>query len=895
MSVTQVKQSVGSWNVRLRGNIPESVVDSLIPFGHIAIVPGSVNVSEYNDELLSAARYVGVYRSRADNTDGIVIGGVGLESWLGDENGAGDVFESPLTFTAANFSSAITGALPPGGAIIAGTMGSVPGTFTGQFQWTTPRKVLDYITSVFGAEWRVNNTGTLDAGTIAQLYTTTPRAILMSKEDASSLRLRAMPGVSTMARESADYATRVVVLGQGEGETIQVGTADQISVPYNDLHGNEVVVTRVVSESFSEGDNVDTRAALFLAQYGQPQVPSVNLSTSTYDIKGNVQVGDYVYVYNTLAGFVDPANEETWNGEIIHPIKLRVSELSWPIRDGWTVAFRDHQGNWIDLSPYVFYEGGDTNIVVGDLPRSLTGGGVTEPVGSRPSVDTSIPSSPSFTSTSVGAYQSDSTNTTKAAIRLTWDVPLNQDGSTIVDGDHYEIRYRLTQVIGYKVKWGQIGVPASNPYKWGELEGNKWGAPVSEPVSANPEWITLFFSWGTNEGTIYELTPGVEYEIQIRAVDAQTPPHIGPYSSSHLVTTVGDLFAPSTPAAPVVAGSMVAIQVVHTLGKNSGGEFNLEVDTVRLTVHVGGSESFFPDDSNQVGEMAANAGMITGRIPSVGTFPITPTETVYVKVIAVDRAGNKSQASPGATVTAELIDDSHISSLTVSKLTAGTITADMILGAAIRTALTGSRVELSSEGIKVYDSTGTETMSVDSATGGISITGDFKSDLSDGQRVEIRDHPFWGPALAFSPGSIPIAPNPSEGYLACDNEDVGFPFTTMAIVGPTYDADMASADNNYRCLLITQSTPTSQNIILAASRGYGLSAINDAQLNVGADTEAFITLTAERISLFSNELGFFATSPISKPTVTGSRGGNAALASLLTALSNLGLITNSTT
>ena len=41
-------------------------------------------------------------------------------------------------------------------------------------------------------------------------------------------------------------------------------------------------------------------------------------------------------------------------------------------------------------------------------------------------------------------------------------------------------------------------------------------------------------------------------------------------------------------------------------------------------------------------------------------------------------------------------------------------------------------------------------------------------------------------------------------------------------------------------------------------------------------------------------VGFQGTNPITKPTVTGSRGGNAALASLLTALANYGLITDST-
>jgi len=48
------------------------------------------------------------------------------------------------------------------------------------------------------------------------------------------------------------------------------------------------------------------------------------------------------------------------------------------------------------------------------------------------------------------------------------------------------------------------------------------------------------------------------------------------------------------------------------------------------------------------------------------------------------------------------------------------------------------------------------------------------------------------------------------------------------------------------------------------------------------------------IRAYDNRVGFCNTSPIEKPTVSGSRGGNAALASLLTALENYGLITDST-
>jgi hypothetical protein len=687
--------------VRLKGNIPKRVLLALEPFGHVAIVPGSVNVAEYGDNLLTAARYVGVYRTKSSANDATTISGVGLESWLGDENSAGDVFETPLELTAVGFGTAIAAALPPNGAITAGTIFSVgAGLYTGRHQWVTSRQILDYITSLYGAEWRVNNNGTLDAGTIAQLYSVTPRAILVTKNDSSDLRYRALPGDATMALESAAYATRVVVLGEGEGETIQVGTADAPLATYKDLHGNDVVITRVVSESFTQPTNVDARAQLILNEFGQPQTPSVNLSTSTYDIKGNVVVGDYIYVYNPDRGFEDTANQEMWNGEVIHPVKLRVVELSWPIRQGWTVAFRDGDGAWMDLSPYVQYEGGDTNIVVGSLPRSLTGGGVSEDIGSRPVPDTSIPDSPVFLSWSFGAYQGTDLSTTKAAVRVTWSTPTNTDGSTIVDGAYYDIRYRVSEVLGYQVRWGVVA-----SLRWGQVAGNRWGAPISQAISASPEWIYLQFGWGTNEGTILELTPGVTYEFQIRAVDASNPPHFGDFSTSEFQTTTGDLFAPSTPAAPTVAGNLLSIQVTHTMGKASGGTFNLEPDLVRLTVHVGGSDSFMPSELNRVGELTANIGMMMTGVPAIGTFTIQPTETVHVKVVAIDRTGNRSSPSASATVSAVLIDDQHVSSLSVSKLTAGTITANSILAAMIEVG-TGGTVSVTQGAFQVKDALG---------------------------------------------------------------------------------------------------------------------------------------------------------------------------------------------
>lgn len=67
------------------------------------------------------------------------------------------------------------------------------------------------------------------------------------------------------------------------------------------------------------------------------------------------------------------------------------------------------------------------------------------------------------------------------------------------------------------------------------------------------------------------------------------------------------------------------------------------------------------------------------------------------------------------------------------------------------------------------------------------------------------------------------------------------------------------------------------------------------------DTESLIygdfasSVASQKLRFNCGYMGFYGTAPIVKPTITGSKGGNAALASLLTQLSNLGLITDSTT
>jgi len=63
----------------------------------------------------------------------------------------------------------------------------------------------------------------------------------------------------------------------------------------------------------------------------------------------------------------------------------------------------------------------------------------------------------------------------------------------------------------------------------------------------------------------------------------------------------------------------------------------------------------------------------------------------------------------------------------------------------------------------------------------------------------------------------------------------------------------------------------------------------------GAGTQRFFVNGTRPLTLGNNAIGFYGTTPVAKPTITGAKGGNAALTSLLAQLAALGLITDSTT
>lgn len=81
----------------------------------------------------------------------------------------------------------------------------------------------------------------------------------------------------------------------------------------------------------------------------------------------------------------------------------------------------------------------------------------------------------------------------------------------------------------------------------------------------------------------------------------------------------------------------------------------------------------------------------------------------------------------------------------------------------------------------------------------------------------------------------------------------------------------------------------------AADTGFGLQSDPNSGFNFGVDSVSMLANALVRFQVNATGIGLFATTPVAQQTVTGSRGGNAALASLLTALANYGAVIDSST
>lgn len=500
------------------------------------------------------------------------------------------------------------------------------------------------------------------------------------------------------------------------------------------------------------------------------------------------------------------------------PIKYRANQLAIQCGPGGPTMVQPTLND-------VFFS---REILVQNTLSSLAGGGIVTGTASPgvppPGPNSTVPGTPAFVTADIytAAYYSPATGTTLAQMELQWTTPTNTNGSTMIDGSNYIVQYRLATTPLYPLAWTQLQGEA-----WSALQGNPWTNPLDTPQNQN--WTTVQVGIDDNNLIVSGLICGETYQFQIACTDVSG--NTGAFSGISSFVTATDNVAPQAPDAPTVYASMVAVQVYSDLGSSSGGTFNLPQDLDHLEVHYSYDPAFVPiagvGSATYLGKLIANAGMINAQIPAVGTFNVTSTSGIYIKLIAVDQSGNVSPPSPGSGVTAVLIDDSHISSLSVSKLIAGEITATIILGGTIETASSGARAGMDMTGLWCYNAAGTETFFANASTGAVTV-----QTSATGQRVVFDN--------------LGIHAYNAENYLAFDLNTT----TNVLVMGAGTGGNEVTLDISglYPTMYLYDVTGTKPAFFNAVEFGSQVGAgigINSAQYTSGLDS----TTVAQRLFL----------------------------------------------
>lgn len=682
--ITQVHMGQGSWRIGLRFP-PSSVWNLLDEFGHIVLIDSGTDTTGWTDsQFLAASKYTGVLLQRRRSDGGWTISGVGLETYLGEGSEIGDILEPPKTlgvnyFDGTDFATVIRALLPP--SLTEGTTPGIDATgltalYYNEHLWQTRVTAINYVLGAYAAihdvdvEWRVDPDGTFHAGKKDLLYTTTPtQFITRRKGDGSGLLSEGGTPFSETI-DARQWASRVLLQGEGGGYTLLKGEATLSDIgktnPYKDLKGNALVREKVVSEAetpqYSDNPNnlPNARAKLHLKD-AQQLGERVTIKTERWNFDPlSVRAGDMVWVYDDTDDYwQDLTNPQTYQGKTIYPVKKRVFKVTWPVDGQHDIYYRDSNGTYTNITQYVYLEQPEADIELGTAARQLA----RDPAllhsvlmtrgthnSSRDNADdgvwdsdgsVTIPDQVQWANTPWG-YTSwvAPTGERRIDILAEWTEPNNTSGTAITDGDRYELETRRS----IEVDWSPAVI-----IPWGATSRLLSGLDITPDDG----------SWG--------------WQFRIRAVDSSG--NAGAWSAVETVYTK-DTTPPSQPGVPTVAGNTLAIQVTHTLDKDGDADYTLEADIDHLNVYMSTTSAFTPSASNKVGEMKADAAMLNLGIPAIGTFPTgytDPDTTRYVKVTAVDRAGNESTPSTETSVTAQLIDTQHITDLSVTTAKIGSL------------------------------------------------------------------------------------------------------------------------------------------------------------------------------------------------------------------------------
>ena len=717
----------GTFTVQLSAtSTPNSVINSIDPWGQILVHSTRVDENTIsNQDMIKTARYVGVVQNLEYDLDSFQISGKGTMVYLGDSDSRGLVVAETSgsgavrSYTNDSFSDVLdrTTSTPYGllrtgdtaaqqavrtksGSITNPTTGTT--TYTGDHYLESTFRAVKYVAEHFDCEFYVDNEGFIYAGRPEVLFNghnNNPDAIIIRQGQGEDPNIEGfIPAGITTGFNAEEYVTKVELIPTGETKEVSMADASVSTNEYKDLFNANLKRIQVVKDASATQSNFQARANKALNEYNRLK-KTVNVSLEGYDISGSFKVGDKIFIYDPEVGFEDTTSKAalesrdvhqvTYQGSTINPEKIRVVGMSYPVQDGMGVYYRNSStGTITDLTDYVIFETGDISLEIGDVGQTLSTDFSTAAsvIAVDVTDDFTVPAQPTKPSNgsvgfdhSVGTYR-DGAGAVKGFIKLDWTKPQNKNGTTILDGSHFLIQWRM------------VSDRDGNAI----LDSNDVALDTSDYQSASVDFDQSRY-------VIENLNIGFTYTVRLFAFDIKN--HSSDVVQVAAIQIPRSSIAPNKPAKPEntfgsLASGLLRAQIVHKLAqvKDSDGNvisspvnFTLDRDISHLNVY--GATSTFTlsyDSTNKkvsdsdrdtyyLGMLPASNGNIDLNIPVVGTvnldaLNLTSNDTVYYRVTAVNISGRESEPSDvfdsgGANT---LIDTQHIKTAAITTALIGT-------------------------------------------------------------------------------------------------------------------------------------------------------------------------------------------------------------------------------
>ena len=358
MAVTQVLMGPGSWSLTLdEATLPPDIRDAIQLLDHIVICRNKLDDGASDAAKLAAVDaldgYVGVVLTK----DSTTFGGQDLSWWLDFRKAAA------VTKASSSASTWLDSFLPINGI----AKGSVSGgtSFAGT---TTPEQTVlahvNWVAENADMEWQIRPDLTLDMKERDTLFpnpSLTSATIVTRKGGGDEAGFKGVDvSDTTVARDASSIVSKVIVGYDDGGPQFVSASQTPAGVRWKDPAGS----TPADRAEYYVGLDVNSTQASAVAtrriSYLSTDHKEVSLSSATHNVTaGRILPGAKVWCYDKAQGLYDTANQATYGGEVIWPIKMRVASLTWPITSGMGVYARlDGGATWYDLSPYLVVEDG---------------------------------------------------------------------------------------------------------------------------------------------------------------------------------------------------------------------------------------------------------------------------------------------------------------------------------------------------------------------------------------------------------------------------------------------------------------------------------------------------------------------------------------------------------